>query len=52
MPTRPAWAAYFIHPQADVRRITTELVQAERDFFAMDAKPRKIGPLGNSSFNR
>ncbi len=52
MPTRPAWAAYFIHPQADVGRINAELVQAERDFFAMDAKPRKIGPIGKSSFNR
>ena len=43
---------YLIHPQADVRRITAELAQAERDFFAMDAKPRKIGPIGKSSFNR
>ena len=51
MPTRPAWAAYFIHPKADVRRISAELVQAERDFFAMDAKPRKIGPISKSSFN-
>ena len=52
MPTRPAWAAYFIHPQADVRRINDELVQIEREFFAMDAKPRKIGPLGKSYYNR
>jgi hypothetical protein len=52
MPTRPAWAAYFIHPQADLRRISADLVQAERDFFAMDAKPRKIGPMGKSSFSR
>lgn len=52
MPTRPAWAAYFIHPDADVRRINAELVHAEREFFAMDAKPRKIGPIGKPSFNR
>jgi hypothetical protein len=52
MPTRPAWAAYFIHPQANVQRIILDLVQTERDFFAMDAKPRKIGPIGKSSFNR
>jgi hypothetical protein len=52
MPTRPAWAAYFIHPQADVRLISAELVKAEREFFAMDAKPRKIGPLGKSNFSR
>lgn len=52
MPTRPAWAAYFIHPQADVRRINAELVHAEREFFAMDIKPRKIGPLGKPGFNR
>lgn len=52
MPTRPAWAAYFIHPQADVRRITAELVKIEREFFAMDAKPRKIGPIGKSTYNR
>lgn len=52
MPARPAWAAYFIHPKADVQRIILELVQTERDFFAMDAKPRKIGPMGKTSFNR
>jgi|SRR6185503_4567842 len=52
MQTRPPWAAYFIHPQADVQRMILELVQAERDFFAMDAKPRKIGPFGKSNFNR
>lgn len=52
MSTRPPWAAYFIHPQADVRRINAELVNAERDFFAMDVKPRKIGPLGKPGFNR
>jgi len=52
MPTRPAWAAYFVHPQADLRRISAELAQTERDFFAMDAKPRKIGPIGKSGFSR
>jgi len=52
MPTRPAWAAYFIHPQADVRRINAELVHTEREFFAMDAKPRKIGPIGKPGFSR
>jgi len=52
MPTRPPWAAYFIHPQADVQRIILELVQTERDFFAMDAKPRKIGPVGKPTYNR
>jgi len=52
MPTRPAWAAYFIHPQADVRRINAELVHTEREFFAMDAKPRKIGPIAKPGFSR
>lgn len=47
MSPRPAWAAYFIHPQADVGRIGVELLKQERDFFAMDHKPRRpAGGMG------
>ena len=42
MSPRPAWAAYFIHPQANVRRVNAELVKAEREFFAMDHRPKPL----------
>lgn len=49
MPQRPAWAAYFIHPGADVRRINAELAKQERGFFAMDSTPRAMTGRGGGS---
>jgi len=33
LPTRPAWAACFVHAKADVSRINRDLTKLERDFF-------------------
>jgi hypothetical protein len=33
MPNRPPWAAYFLHPKADVSKINRDLTRLERDFF-------------------
>jgi hypothetical protein len=33
MPIRPPWAAYFIHPKADVSKINRDLTRLEKDFF-------------------
>lgn len=33
MPSRPPWAAYFIHAKADVSKINRELTKLEKDFF-------------------
>jgi len=41
MQTRPAWAAYFIHPKANVSKISSELGKLERDFFVVDTEPQK-----------
>lgn len=46
MSPRPAWAAYFIHPEANARRINAELVKTERDFFAMDQRPQPLTGSG------
>jgi hypothetical protein len=41
MQTRPAWAAYFIHPKANLNKISSELGRLERDFFVMNEEPQK-----------
>jgi len=46
MQTRPAWAAYFIHPKAKAAKINAELDRIERDFFAMDHQLQKFEPGG------
>lgn len=38
MSPRPAWAAYFIHPEANVKKVSKDLLRLERDFFMLDAK--------------
>jgi hypothetical protein len=41
METRPPWAAYFIHPKANVGKISAELGRLERDFFVMNREMQK-----------
>jgi hypothetical protein len=41
MQSRPAWAAYFIHPKANVNKISSELRKLERDFFVVDRELHK-----------
>jgi hypothetical protein len=36
MPTRPEWAAWFIHPKARVSKLDGELAALERDFFLVE----------------
>ena len=43
MPSRPAWACYFIHPKANASKMNAELVRLERDFFAMNHQMQKGG---------
>ncbi|MEY2410788.1 MAG: hypothetical protein QOF48_3458 [Verrucomicrobiota bacterium] len=43
MPSRPAWATYFIHPKANVTKINAELGKLERDFFVMNGDMQKGG---------
>lgn len=33
MPNRPPWAAYFIHPKANVAKVNSDLMRLEKDFF-------------------
>ena len=43
MPNRPAWAVYFVHPKANLTKISTELGKLERDFFVMNHTLQKFG---------
>lgn len=52
MPNRPAWAAYFIHPQAKVSKINAELVRLEQDFFAMNRRMQRLSSSGMLEFPR
>ncbi|MFM1768915.1 MAG: hypothetical protein RJA22_1444 [Verrucomicrobiota bacterium] len=47
MSPRPAWAAYFIHPQANVKKVAKDLVKLERDFFMMDGKMQSMSLSGS-----
>jgi hypothetical protein len=33
MPQRPAWTAYIVPPQVDIKKLNKELATYERDFF-------------------
>lgn len=52
MPSRPAWAAYFIHPKAKAAKINTELNRLEREFFAMNHQLQKMDSSGTLGFPR
>ena len=43
MPSRPAWAVYFVHPKANLSKISAELGKLERDFFVMNHQLQKFG---------
>jgi hypothetical protein len=43
MPSRPAWAIYFVHPKTNLTKISAELGKLERDFFVMNHQLQKFG---------
>lgn len=47
MSPRPAWAAYFLHPQADVKKVAKDLVRLERNFFMLDGKLQSMSLSGS-----